>query len=154
MREYTLKHFRADLKTVVQTTGLENKPCVLLLEDCQLRSRSFMELVNSLLSSGEVPGLFTAEELDPLLAPLRDSAAELGWRESLYQFMLSRVQHNLHVVLILDCTHEAFGFTCESNPALLARCSLQWLATWQEATMHEVRCGGRVEALLYLLGRA
>jgi dynein heavy chain 2 len=35
-------------------------------------------VVNSLLSSGEVPGLYTHEELEPLLAPLKEKAMEAG----------------------------------------------------------------------------
>ena len=35
-------------------------------------------MVNSLLSSGEVPGLYTHEELEPLLAPLKEKAMEAG----------------------------------------------------------------------------
>ncbi len=36
---------------------------MLFLEDHQLINPAFLELVNSLLSGGEVPGLFTPEEL-------------------------------------------------------------------------------------------
>jgi len=40
-------------------------------------------MVNSLLSSGEIPGLYTAEELEPLLAPLRDRASNEGYSGNL-----------------------------------------------------------------------
>jgi hypothetical protein len=37
-----------------------------------------LETLNSLLSAGEAPGLYTTEELEPLLAPLRERMLEEG----------------------------------------------------------------------------
>ena len=48
---------------MMQQAGVEGRDVVLLLEDHQIVDPAFLELVNSLLSSGEVPGLFTPEEL-------------------------------------------------------------------------------------------
>ena len=45
---------------------------MLLLEDHQLRDENLIECVNSLLSAGELPGLFEPQELEPLLAPLKE----------------------------------------------------------------------------------
>ena len=70
----------------MQTAGIEGEQVVLLLEDHQFVEGTFLELVNSLLSAGEVPGLYTPEELDPLLAPLRDEASEVGFRGTLIQY--------------------------------------------------------------------
>jgi dynein heavy chain 2 len=39
-----------------------------------LRSE-FLEFLNSLISAGEVPGLYTPEELEPLLAQIKDEMA-------------------------------------------------------------------------------
>ncbi|MEQ2168419.1 hypothetical protein GOODEAATRI_014183 [Goodea atripinnis] len=43
-------------------------------------------MVNSLLSSGEVPGLYTAEELEPLLSSLKDAASQDGFTRPLYDY--------------------------------------------------------------------
>ena len=59
---------------------------VLVLEDFQLVHSSFLELINSVLSAGEVPGLYAVEELDSLLTPLRDMASDAGHRGPLYSF--------------------------------------------------------------------
>ena len=57
-----------------------------MLEDHQLVDPQFLELINSLLLAGEIPGLYTPEELEPLLAPLRDQASEVGFRGTLFQY--------------------------------------------------------------------
>ena len=36
--------------------------------------------MNSLLASGEVPGLYTHEELEPLLAPLKEHMGDAGFQ--------------------------------------------------------------------------
>lgn len=70
----------------MQQCGIEDEQLVLILEDHQCVDPSFLEIVNSLLSAGEVPGLYTPEELDPLLAPIRDQASEEGFRGPLVQY--------------------------------------------------------------------
>jgi len=56
------------------------------LEDYQLTNPAFLELINSVLSAGEVPGLYTAEELDSLLGPLREEASDAGHRGPVYTY--------------------------------------------------------------------
>ena len=84
---------------VMQTAGINGQQVVLLLEDYQFVEGTFLELVNSLLSAGEVPGLYTTEELDPLLSPLRDEASEVGFRGTLLQYY---AQSMLLVYIFLD----------------------------------------------------
>ena len=51
---------------------------------------SFLELINSVLSAGEVPGLYAVEELDSLLSPLRDMASDEGHTGPLYSYFAKR----------------------------------------------------------------
>ncbi|CAL1541204.1 unnamed protein product [Lymnaea stagnalis] len=137
-RGYTIKHFKNDLKQVMQLAGIEGEQAVLLLEDHQFIEPQFLELINSLLSAGEVPGLYSPEELEPLLTPLRDMASEVGFRGSLISFFASRVMHNLHVVLVMDSSNSSFILNCESNPALYKQCSVQWMEGWSRESMVKV----------------
>lgn len=67
-RDYSMKEFKRDLKYVLQKTGIEAQKTCLFIEDHQLMKSEFLEFLNSLISAGEVPGLYTPEELEPLLA--------------------------------------------------------------------------------------
>uniref|UniRef100_A0A8C4HES0 Cytoplasmic dynein 2 heavy chain 1 n=1 Tax=Dicentrarchus labrax TaxID=13489 RepID=A0A8C4HES0_DICLA len=134
-RGYTLKHFSNDLKTVMQLAGLEGQQVILLLEDYQFVHPAFLEMVNSLLSSGEVPGLYTPEELEPLLSSLKDAASQDGFTGPLYNYFSYRIQQNLHIVLIMDCSNSNFTINCESNPAFYRKCSVQWMEGWSESSM-------------------
>ncbi|CAL8361611.1 unnamed protein product [Merluccius merluccius] len=137
-RGYALKHFSNDLKAVMQLAGLEGQSVVLLLEDYQFVHPAFLEMVNSLLSSGEVPGLYSPEELEPLLSSLRDPASQDGFTGPLYNYFSYRIQQNLHIVLIMDCTNSNFTINCESNPAFYRKCSVQWMEGWSESSMKKI----------------
>ncbi|MED6293760.1 Cytoplasmic dynein 2 heavy chain 1 [Characodon lateralis] len=137
-RGYTLKHFSSDLKMVMQLAGLEGQQVVLLLEDYQFVHPAFLEMVNSLLSSGEVPGLYTAEELEPLLSSLKDAASQDGFTRPLYDYFSYRIQQNLHIILIMDCSNSNFTINCESNPAFYRKCSVQWMEGWSESSMKKI----------------
>ena len=43
---------------------MENKPTVFLFSDTQVLDESFLEDINNILSSGEVPNLYKAEEFE------------------------------------------------------------------------------------------
>ena len=74
----------------MQQAGIEGEQVVLLLEDHQFVQPQFLELINSLLSAGEVPGLYAPEELEPMLSPLREMASDAGFRGTLVQYFASR----------------------------------------------------------------
>ncbi|XP_040400085.1 cytoplasmic dynein 2 heavy chain 1 isoform X2 [Cygnus olor] len=143
-RGYELKQFKNDLKYVMELAGIEAQQVVLLLEDYQFVHSTFLEMINSLLSSGEVPGLYKIEELEPLLSPLKDQASQDGFTGPIFNYFTYRIQQNLHVVLIMDSTNLNFTINCESNPALYKKCHVLWMETWSENSMKQIP-----EMLLY-----
>ncbi|XP_055895255.1 cytoplasmic dynein 2 heavy chain 1-like isoform X1 [Biomphalaria glabrata] len=137
-RGYGIKQFKNDLKQVMQLAGIEGEQVVLILEDHQFVEPQFLELINSLLSAGEVPGLYSPEELEPLLSPLRDMASEVGFRGTMISFFSTRVMTNLHIVLIMDNSNSNFILNCESNPAFYKQCAVQWMEGWCRDSMLKV----------------
>lgn len=135
---FGLKAFHADLKTVMTQAGVNNEQVVYFVEDHQLEDPACLESINSLLSAGELPGLYTSEELDTLLAPLRDEMGAEGKHRTLYSFFTSRVVRNLRVVLSLDPSNPDFLVRCESNPALYTRCAIMWLDRLSKETLQQL----------------
>ncbi len=73
----------------------------LLLEDHNFSDPIFLDMVNGVLSSGEVPGLYSPEETEPLLAPLRERAKDEGFSGGDMMGYFARcVRRNMHVVLV------------------------------------------------------
>ena len=117
-RNYGEKQFKGELKAAMHSAGVEGEQVFLLMEDHNFGHPAYLDMVNSLLSSGEVPGLYTPEELEPLLTPLREKASNAGFSGNLMSFFARCVRNNLHVILVMDFTNPSFVVNCESNPAL------------------------------------
>ncbi|KAJ8798091.1 hypothetical protein J1605_001582 [Eschrichtius robustus] len=156
-RGYELKQFKNDLKHVLHLAGIEAQQVVLLLEDYQFVHPTFLEMINSLLSSGkkvinqylfkkcvipgfpgEVPGLYALEELEPLLLPLKDQASQDGFFGPVFNYFTYRIQQNLHIVLIMDSANLNFIINCESNPALHKKCQVLWMEGWSDSSMKKI----------------
>lgn len=131
-KDYSIRDFRKELKGFLEIAGVQNKPCLLFLEDHHLVQTEFLELINSLISSGEIPGLFTQEEVDHLVSNNAEELRQEAYGKSLYEGFCLRVQNNLHIVLSLDNTHEKFTSNCASNPALYTKCEIIWLEGWSK----------------------
>lgn len=99
------------------------------------------EYINSLLSSGDIPGLFTAKEMDALLVPLKETYAKYGVAKfkNIQDFFIHRVRANLHVVLSMDFKASEFAMRCESNPAIYTQCAIIWSAGWSKPGLKHVR---------------
>lgn len=52
----------SDIKKLYRLTGVDNKPTVFLFNDTQIVDESFLEDINNILSSGEVPNLYKQDE--------------------------------------------------------------------------------------------
>lgn len=137
-RGYGIRQFREELKSVLHVAGVEGRSCVLHLEDHQLITGEFLECVNSLISGGEVPGLYAPEDLEQLLGGLKDEMQADGRHTSLYSFFVARVQRNLHVVLSMDPTNASFPTRCEANPAIYSCCAILWEEEWSRDGMSAV----------------
>lgn len=81
---------------------------MLYIEDHQLLRGEFLEFLNSLISAGEVPGLYTPEELEPLLAQIKDEMANQFECRTVFEFFVSRVKKYLSVVYAADNKHPNF----------------------------------------------
>lgn len=78
---------------LLRKAGVEGTPVCAFLEDHHLSDPSFLEYINSLLSSGEVPGLFAPEELEKELKGLDAVKVDEGAGDvSSYHFFVQRVR--------------------------------------------------------------
>ena len=92
----------------------------------------FLEYLNSLISAGEVPGLYSPEELEPLLVQLKDEMSSQYEYKTTFEFFVSRVKKNLSIVMSLDYSHPKFVQNCASNPALYSKCNIIWCEGWNK----------------------
>jgi len=137
-RDYGMKEFKRDIKVVLQQAGVEAQKTVLFVEDHQLLQDEFLEYLNSLISAGEVPGLYTPEELEPILSQLQDEMRNQYECKTLFEFFVSRIKKNLSVVVSLDNNHPKFVTNCAQNPALFNKCIILWNQGWSKDSYTKV----------------
>ena len=53
-----------DIRKLYYQAGVDNKPTVFLFTDTQVVEESFLEDINNILSSGEVPNLYKPDEFE------------------------------------------------------------------------------------------
>jgi len=135
-RRYDDKEWKRDLKQVMQMAGIEKQHTVFFLEDHHLTKSSFLETINSLLSAGDVPGVYTPEEMEPLLAPIKEewaaSQGRGGTAKTPFEYFVRQVRDHLRIVLSMDAGHPHFLPFCAANPALFTCCIVMWLDEWSQ----------------------
>ena len=83
--------------------GLKNIGTVFLLTDAQIPEEHFLVLINDLLASGEIPGLFPDDEVENIISGVRNEVKGAGLqdtRENCWMFFIERIRRNLKVATI------------------------------------------------------
>ncbi|XP_054656624.1 dynein axonemal heavy chain 2 [Dunckerocampus dactyliophorus] len=140
-KQYRKLEFREDVKKLYRLTGVDNKPTVFLFNDTQIVDESFLEDINNILSSGEVPNLFKQDEFVEICNALSDSARKenvVETPESLFCFLIERVRSNLHVVLCMSPVGDPFRNRILQYPALVNCTTIDWFCEWPKDALLEV----------------
>lgn len=61
-KSYGRPDWREDLKRLLRRAGVDCKPITFLFSDSQIKDEAFVEDINNILNSGEVPNMFPADE--------------------------------------------------------------------------------------------
>lgn len=69
-KSYGLNEWRDDLKAILIESGGKNRPITFLISEGQIKESYFLQDIDALLNSGEVPNLFTLEEQQNILEVL------------------------------------------------------------------------------------
>ena len=140
-KQYRSVEFHEDLKALFLQAGGEGKATTFLFSDTQIKEESFLEDVNNILSSGEVPNLFTKEEKLAAFDYVRPEAKKAGIPETadnLWELFISRTRNNLHVVLCMSPTGDDFRNRCRMYPALVSGTTIIYFHPWPQDALREV----------------
>ena len=141
---YDLKAWRDDEKKVfLQAAGVggEAKPTLFLITDTQIILEQFLEDINNVLNSGEVPNLFENAEMDEINHAMKSICVQEGLpctKVSLYIRFQRFVKQNLHMSVCMSPLGEPFRNRLRKFPALVNCCTIDWFAAWPEQALHSV----------------
>ncbi|KAI9538399.1 Dynein heavy chain 6, axonemal [Dissostichus eleginoides] len=141
-RGYSYDSFHEDLRRLYKMAGVEGRDMVFLFTDTQIVVEGFLEDVNNMLNSGEVPNLFEKDELEQVLAATRPKAKEAGIseenRDEVFQYFISRVREKLHIVLCMSPVGDSFRSRCRMFPSLVNCCTIDWFVQWPREALLSV----------------
>ena len=70
-RQYDHSSFHDDLRKYYISAGINNNPTVFVISDSQIIKEEFLEDINNILNSGEVPNLFEGDEYEKVILNTR-----------------------------------------------------------------------------------
>ena len=140
-KNYGMTEWRDDLKVMMQKAGLEDKPVVFLFSDTQIKNESFLEDINNILNSGNVPGIYETPELDNIYQVMKPVVQAKGMqvtKANMFASFCSRVRYNVHSVICMSPIGEIFRSRLRQFPALVSNCTIDWFSAWPDDALRSV----------------
>nr|XP_046220993.1 dynein axonemal heavy chain 12 [Oncorhynchus gorbuscha] len=142
-KSYGLNEWRDDLKLLLKSAGVKGQKTVFLLTDSQIKEEAFLEDVDSVLNTGEVPNLFATDEKAEIMEAVRP-IAQAGNKSvefsplALFAYFVSRCRENLHIIVAFSPIGEAFRNRLRQFPSLINCCTIDWFQPWPEEALERV----------------
>ncbi|CAH0689857.1 unnamed protein product [Chilo suppressalis] len=136
-RTYGKTEWREDLKTLLRKSSTPDLMMVFLFIESQIKEEGFLEDVNNMLNSGEVPNIFGADEKAELCEKMRvidrqrDKSLQTdGSPTALYAYFVSIVRDQLHIVLAMSPAGTSLRTRIRKFPSLVNCCTIDWFQEW------------------------
>lgn len=123
--------------------GGAGKDYVFLLTEGQIKEEIFLNDIDSLLNSGEVPNMFTVEERQEIIEATR-LAAQGGNRNldvsvlTVLAFFVNRCKEKLHLMLCFCPIGDIFRTRLRLYPSLVNCCTINWFDVWPDDALEQV----------------
>ncbi|XP_026131005.1 dynein heavy chain 1, axonemal isoform X1 [Carassius auratus] len=140
-KNYGFLKWREDIKSIMLKAGLQNVQITFLFVDTQIKSESFLEDVNNILNSGDVPNLYTSEEQERILTAMKPVVQDMGQQPTKANLMaayIKRVRSNIHTVLCMSPVGEVFRARLRQFPSLVNCCTIDWFSAWPQEALQSV----------------
>ncbi|KAI4563747.1 hypothetical protein MJG53_016321 [Ovis ammon polii x Ovis aries] len=142
-KSYGMNEWREDLKALLRNVGMKGQKTVFLITDTQIKEEAFLEDIDSVLNTGEVPNIFAADEKQEVMEGVRP-VAQAGNKHgelsplALFAFFVNRCKENLHVVVAFSPIGDAFRNRLRQFPSLINCCTIDWFQPWPEDALERV----------------
>ena len=141
-KSYGAFEWREDLKKCCAKPA-QGKPTVFLFSDTQIKMESFLEDINNVLNTGEVPNLFAKDEIAQIAEAVTVRAKKAGINEGApaqekFKFFVQECRKYLHCVLCMSPVGDAFRERLRKFPSLVNCCTIDWFSEWPADALQSV----------------
>ncbi|XP_021099628.1 dynein heavy chain 12, axonemal [Heterocephalus glaber] len=142
-KSYGMNEWRDDMKGLLKNVGVQGQKTVFLITDTQIKEEAFLEDIDSVLNTGEVPNIFAPDEKQEVMEGVRP-VAQAGNKHdelsplALFAFFVNRCKDNLHIVVAFSPTGDAFRNRLRQFPSLINCCTIDWFQPWPEDALELV----------------
>ena len=143
VKGFDQEKFREFLRLLLEETGVNRNAITFMFTDTQIVDESFLEDINNLLNSGEVPNIWEQpEDKERVINNVR--AYHVGTLKKpdvpdlIYATFVEQVRDNLHIVLCMSPVGDALRIRIRKFPSLVDCCTLDWFASWPEEALLSV----------------
>jgi len=140
-KNFGVKEFQEIVKGYMKEAGIETKGISFVMTDTQIIEEAFIENLNNLLNTGEIPNLMLPEDKDDITNGVRPLCVQKKIPDTLdniQNLFIQLVRENLHICLCMSPVGDTLRIRCRQFPSLVNCCTLDWFSSWPE------------EALLYV----
>ncbi|XP_017759468.1 PREDICTED: dynein heavy chain 3, axonemal [Eufriesea mexicana] len=141
---YEFSEWREDLKNLLLRVGCDGKSTSFLFGDHQIKSESFVEDINMVLNTADVPNLYDIEEKAEILDKMTNVMHSTSGRKVeitpliLYNLFLERIMQNLHWILAMSPIGDKFRNRLRMFPSLINCCTIDWYTVWPDDALEKV----------------
>ena len=115
--------------------GVDGEKTCFALTDNQIVSEGFLEDINNLLNTGDIPNLMVEDDKNKIINDVRPIVIEMKKVDSIEvinQTFTERVRNNLHICLCMSPVGDTLRVRCRKFPSLVNCCTLDWFSRWPE----------------------
>ena len=129
-KDYKEKDFNEFIKELMMSAGVMGKEIAFTMTDSQILIESFLEDINNILNTGEVPNLMLPEDKDYVNQELPNQVKIEGSTEIIQQEFIKRIRQNFHICLCMSPVGNDLRVRCRQFPSLVNCCTLDWFSKW------------------------
>uniref|UniRef100_A0A2C9LZ80 Dynein heavy chain AAA module D4 domain-containing protein n=1 Tax=Biomphalaria glabrata TaxID=6526 RepID=A0A2C9LZ80_BIOGL len=142
-KNYSMNEWREDIRKMMRRTGDLGVSTVFLFGDHQIKDESFLEDINMMLNTGDIPNLFENEERLEIIEKMQTLCQKENIQIeftplNMYNKFIERIRHHLHIVLAFSPIGEAFRNRLRMFPSLINCCTIDWFKAWPEDALEMV----------------
>jgi len=140
---YNTESFKESMKVWMKEAGITggiggNQGIAFVLTDTQIIDEAFIENLNNLLNTGEIPNLMLPEDEEEIENGVRPICIEKkipDSKDNINALFISRVREYLHICLCMSPVGDTLRLRCRQFPSLVNCCTLDYFSRWPEQAL-------------------